>query len=145
MGLFTARERLAIAVLAGVILTGWGIRLYQHRDSGDPVQIIRGAVQPPAPPVAPPSAPDSAAVPSPSAAAPAAASLVDINRADAAELDALPLIGPAKAEAVIRYRVEHGPFAKPADIMKVKGIGPGIYARIEKCITVEGGAGKAGK
>ncbi|MFL5402742.1 MAG: ComEA family DNA-binding protein, partial [Gemmatimonadales bacterium] len=34
----------------------------------------------------------------------------DINSATAAELDALPGIGLAKARAVIRFREEHGPF-----------------------------------
>lgn len=140
MAFFTARDRIAIAVLAGVILAGWSVRLWQQRDTGDPVQVIRGAVSTPAPASALPPAPDSVSASAP--AATLAASPVDINRATAVELDQLPMIGPAKAEAVIRYRVEHGPFAKPADIMNVKGIGPGIYARIEKLITV-GGNGKS--
>jgi competence protein ComEA len=143
MALFTPRDRIAIAVLAGIILAGWGVRLWQHRDAGETVQVIRGAVQPPSPAVpASASAPDSAAAPASSPAAPSAALPVNINRAGAAELDKLPMIGPAKAEAIIRYRVEHGPFARPADIMNVKGIGKGIFSRIETLITVDDRAGK---
>jgi competence ComEA-like helix-hairpin-helix protein len=142
MALFTVRNRIAIAVLAVIILAGWGVRLFFAHDRGDDVQILRGAVQPPIPAaVSPSAAPDS--VSSPSAAPLSPALLVDINRANAGELDKLPLIGPSKAEAIIRYRVEHGPFAKPADIMNVKGIGPGIYSHIEKLITVGNTGGKA--
>jgi comEA protein len=60
---------------------------------------------------------------------------VDINTADAALLETLPMIGPAKAAAIIQYREQHGRFFKSSDIMKVKGIGPGTYEKIEKRIT----------
>jgi competence ComEA-like helix-hairpin-helix protein len=138
MALFTRRDRIAIAVLAGIILAGWGARLYLNRGGEDTVQVIRGAVRPPAPS----ATPDTTAAVSSGGTKPEAALLVDINRADAAALDKLPLIGPAKAEAIIRYRVEHGPFVKPADIQQVKGIGPGIYSRIEKLISVGDGGGE---
>jgi competence protein ComEA len=48
---------------------------------------------------------------------------VDINTADAQELTTLDGIGPQKAEAIVAYRTEHGPFASPQDLLKVKGIG----------------------
>lgn len=139
MALFTVRDRIAIAVLAGVILAGWGVRLGLHHEGDDTVRVIHGSVQPPAPPELRPAAAVSAVTDSAAAAPPP----VDINRAGAPGLDTLPMIGPAKAEAIIRYRVEHGPFSKTADIMKVKGIGPGIFARIEKRITVGDSAGAA--
>lgn len=49
---------------------------------------------------------------------------VNVNTADAAALSAnLKGVGPAKAEAIIAYRTANGPFQKPEDLLKVKGIG----------------------
>lgn len=50
---------------------------------------------------------------------------VDINRADATTLAAsLNGIGPKKAEAIVVYREQHGPFKQIEDLALVKGIGP---------------------
>lgn len=54
--------------------------------------------------------------------APAAAPLLDINTADAAALTTLPGVGQAKAEAIVRYRDEHGFFAALQDVAAVSGI-----------------------
>lgn len=49
---------------------------------------------------------------------------VNINTADAATLaSAMKGIGMAKAEAIVAYRTEHGPFKQVEDLLKVKGIG----------------------
>lgn len=69
----------------------------------------------------------------PAATKPAAGKLVNINTASKADLEALPGIGPVKAQAIIDAR----PFQKPEDIMKVKGIKEGIYGRVKDLITTE--------
>jgi competence protein ComEA len=61
--------------------------------------------------------------------------LVNLNTATAAELDALPGIGPAYAERIIAYRAAHGPFRHTADLMQVQGIGTATYERIKALIT----------
>jgi competence protein ComEA len=61
--------------------------------------------------------------------------LIDINTATAAELAGLPLIGPAKAAAIIAYRDAHGPFREINDITAVPGIGPATLARLRANIT----------
>lgn len=68
--------------------------------------------------------------------APAPIALVNINTADAATLETLPKIGPSVAQRIIEYRQTHGPFQTIADIQKVSGIGPSIFAVIEPYITV---------
>ena len=61
---------------------------------------------------------------------------IHINTANAALLDTLPGIGPAKAAAIIDYRTKHGPFATIEDIQKVSGIGPTTFANMKTQITV---------
>lgn len=48
--------------------------------------------------------------------------LVDLNTADAKVLSSLPGVGEKKADAIIRYREENGPFAAVQDVLNVSGI-----------------------
>lgn len=53
---------------------------------------------------------------------------VNINTADAKTLSKeLNGVGPAKAEAIIKDRAEHGPFKSAQDITRVEGIGKATY------------------
>lgn len=59
-----------------------------------------------------------------------AADKVNINTADAATLAAtLNGVGPAKAEAIVAYRSENGPFRSVDQLAEVRGIG---LATVEK-------------
>ncbi|HUI44548.1 MAG TPA: helix-hairpin-helix domain-containing protein [Nitrospirota bacterium] len=62
----------------------------------------------------------------------AAGQHININTATKEELDALPGIGPVKAQAIIDGR----PYNSPEDIMKVKGIKQKTYDKIKDMITV---------
>jgi competence protein ComEA len=91
----------------------------------------------PASPAAPAAAAPAKAVKAPTAEKAAPAKLapgekVNINSAPKEKLDALPGIGPVKAQAIIDGR----PYAKPEDVMKVKGIKQGEYNKIKDLITV---------
>lgn len=65
-----------------------------------------------------------------------AAQQVDLNTADAQQLQTLPGIGPVLAERIVAYRTEHGPFARPEQLCNVRGIGEKTYARLAEYITV---------
>jgi competence protein ComEA len=62
---------------------------------------------------------------------------ININTASFAELIQLERIGRELAAKIIEYRENNGPFEKPADIMKVKGIGPKTWELNKDRIVVE--------
>lgn len=62
---------------------------------------------------------------------------ININTASASELETLSGIGPVLAQRILDYRAANGPFSKPEDVKKVKGIGDGIFQRIQDLITTE--------
>ena len=49
---------------------------------------------------------------------------IDLNRASAEDLDAIPGLGPALAKRIVDYRQAHGPFKKVEDLREVSGVGP---------------------
>jgi len=75
-----------------------------------------------------PASADSAASPT---------SKININTASAAELAALPGIGPQLAQRIIDHREQHGPFTDIRQITQVSGIGDKIFERIKDRITVD--------
>ncbi|PID49932.1 MAG: competence protein ComEA [Proteobacteria bacterium] len=67
--------------------------------------------------------------------------MVNINQASALTIAAnLKGIGEKKAEAIVAYRTEHGPFSKAEDIMLVKGIGKILFQKNQADILLTEGA-----
>ena len=63
--------------------------------------------------------------------------LVNINTADAEELETLTGIGPALAQAIVDYRAGHGAFRSADDLLLVKGIGEAKLEGFRAEITLE--------
>ena len=63
--------------------------------------------------------------------------LVNVNTADAEELETLTGIGPALAQAIVDYRAGHGAFRSAEDLLLVKGIGEAKLEGFRAEITLE--------
>jgi len=61
---------------------------------------------------------------------------ININNADAEELQSLKGIGPSKAQAILEYRQVFGSFKSIEEIMEVKGIGQATYDKIKDNICI---------
>jgi competence protein ComEA len=61
---------------------------------------------------------------------------VNINTATAEELEKLPGIGPAKAQAIVRDREQNGLFRRVEDLARVTGIGPKTVENLREHATV---------
>ena len=61
---------------------------------------------------------------------------VNLNTASKEELMTLSGIGEAKADAIIRYREEHGKFQNPEEVMEIEGIKEGVFNKIKDQIKI---------
>jgi len=140
---FTRTEAAALVVIASLYLVGFTWRYIQQTTAPfDPdvyaeldSLIAAGGLSPPdtLPKPRKGEASDSLGVDSVNAYA---LGLLDINTATITQLIGLPGIGPALAGRIIEHREKAGRFARPEDLIKVKGIGPAKLARIQPLITV---------
>ena len=62
--------------------------------------------------------------------------LININSADAVLLAKLPQVGPKMAQRILDYRKSSGGFKRVQDLMKVKGIGEKVFAKLQPLITI---------
>lgn len=62
---------------------------------------------------------------------------LDLNTATTMELESLPGIGPTRAQDIVLYRQEHGPFKTIEDIMGVNGIAFVTFEKIKDLIYVK--------
>lgn len=61
--------------------------------------------------------------------------LINVNAASVSDLEKLDGIGPAKAEAIVKYRQTHGPFQSVEQLTKVPGIGKKTVDKFKDQIT----------
>jgi len=109
------------ATVAAVLWIGWPVPKEEARQA-ESVQPIATQV-PAASPV--------------TAAAPAKAdSKVNLNRASADELQALPGVGPVLAQRMVEWRKAHGRYRTVDDLQEVKGIGKKRMEQLRLLVTV---------
>lgn len=61
---------------------------------------------------------------------------IDINTASATDLETLPEIGPARAQAIIEYRTTHGAFRSVDELANVPSISPRMVEQMRSLISV---------
>ena len=67
-----------------------------------------------------------------------ASQMININTANAETLSAaLTGIGMARAQAIVRYREQHGPFASVDELLEVEGVGEVILANNRHLLAVQ--------
>ena len=62
---------------------------------------------------------------------------VNLNSADETALTTLPGIGPSKAQAILAYRDENGPFKSIDDLKNVSGIGDKTFEKLKELIDIK--------
>ena len=73
---------------------------------------------------------------SPSASEATAGTLVNLNTANASQLETLPGIGKSTAERILEYRQKNGGFKKIEDLMNVRGVGEKSFLKLKSLVTV---------
>ena len=131
----TQSERKALLFFAAVALLGAGWRVVRAAGVGEPGAEDRAALEA-----------QIAAVDSVRGARrhrsgrgassqQATPSIIDVDRATAAELEALPRVGPALAKRIVEDRDANGPFGSVEALQRVKGIGPAMAKALEPRVT----------
>ena len=149
--LFTPAERRLAILLFALAALGETARL-GGRASPEIARWLDGDVSSPAPDTTasrPPTAPsppaDTSAGKSPAPVADkdggAGAPAIDPNTADLATLLRLPGVGPVLAQRILEDRAQSGPYARPEDLLRVRGIGPAKLAQLRPHLVFGGARG----
>jgi competence ComEA-like helix-hairpin-helix protein len=136
----TRHERVVLGTLGLLALAGCALLLWQ-RQSLDSLSLARDAVPSGVEGRRRPPILIEGTVPAAQAAAwdarLSAARRVDVNTADAAELERLPGVGPQLARLIVAEREARGRFRSAAELSRVPGIGPKTAARLGEYVATE--------
>ena len=113
----TRAEAIATLALAIVFMVWVGVIVCRQRQAGRDIHWVHGQVE-------------------------GANYLVDVNRAGPPELTLLPGVGPSKAERIIKWRQEHGPFHSLEELRKAAGMSAKELVAIRSLVTLGGEPGR---
>jgi competence protein ComEA len=68
--------------------------------------------------------------------APGGVAPIDLNTATVEQLDSLPGVGPATAEAILSHRESNGPFTSVEQLLDVRGIGEAKLESLRDLVVV---------
>jgi competence protein ComEA len=117
----SASLRRAVILLVAVSVVRWGVSQHGERDALRSTDVLSDHA----------SATEEAAEQGARRSRPLEpGERIDPNRADEAELDRLPGIGPATAKAIVAARDSGRVFRSGQDLLVVRGIGPALLGRM---------------
>ena len=129
----TQNERKALLFFASVALLGAGWRIVRSSGALEARAEERAALE------AQIAAVDSVRAgrhrKAPAASPSKAATIIDVDLATAAELEALPRVGPALAKRIVDDRTANGPFGSIEALQRVKGVGPAMAKTLAPRVT----------
>jgi competence protein ComEA len=64
--------------------------------------------------------------------------VVNLNTATAAELERLPRVGPARAQAILALRAQLKRFSKVEQLLRVRGIGRATFRKLRPLLALDG-------
>jgi competence protein ComEA len=125
-----ARVQDAIDAAGGLTRQAYPSELNLAQPLSDGQQVLIGTARHPAGEVRePPGSGDASS-------GPTAQGALDLNRANQAQLEELPEVGPVTAQAILAWRQEHGRFTRIEELQEVDGIGPKTYGQIAPHVRV---------
>lgn len=101
---------------------------------GEQIQVPKPGQQPTPPPAGGVGGGGSAAAGAPAGSS--TASVVNLNTADEAALEALPGVGPVMAQRILQWRADNGRFSTVDELGEVSGIGDKTLAQLLPLVTV---------
>ncbi len=107
----TRAEAGAVLLLALVFIVWTSVILVQQRMAGERVEVVQGDVG-------------------------EFEYLIDINKAEPAELTLLPAIGKVRAERIVTWRDEHGPFRSLEELKEAARLSTRDMDRIRGLVTL---------
>ena len=60
---------------------------------------------------------------------------IDLTTANQASLAALPDVGDARAEEIVEYRQQHGPFKEVEEVKQIPSIGEEVFANFKDLVA----------
>src|SRR5258705_12031023 len=124
--------RAGICFVIGALLMGQGFGEWKRTHERSLAELVRGLESEDARsrPTQPADSMPAAAAAARRAPPEVPVGRIDPNRASVAELIRLPGIGPSLAGRIVADRDQHGAFASPEALLRVRGIGPKTLDRI---------------
>jgi comEA protein len=142
---FSRNEVRALLLLICLLLIGSGITLYQRYRANQRVDIVsvieksaRARYSSPSTEKEETRTVESGSTnPNETEAEQTSPQKMDINAANAYELEGLPGIGPVLARRIIEYREKHGRFQTLSELKKVTGIGDAKLEAVRNRVHIE--------
>lgn len=113
------------------------LNLAEPLQDGQKIYVPRKGEASALPPIAPTVPRSARTAPTARTAVSAVQFPINLNTATAAQLEALPGIGPALAQRIVEYRQMHGRFQSVDELLEVRGIGPKRLENIRPYVVVK--------